>query len=210
MQDRSRRARTSLYTIERILHDRFCKYRLEDTEWFVDPNEKTGEGLFRKVCAELERLFESPSFERANDARIKAYESGLSKPNMTEDKADEQAEEELKTKAEEEKSKSLKNAIKNNYVWRKKSIENKLKEKYKECILLFGVGLLFLILSFVIIPLIKSESNFISLLGESSSIVGWVFMWDLVEILSFEVTKLHKKRRYLNRLINSKVEFETY
>ena len=80
----------------------------------------------------------------------------------------------------------------------------------QKCILLFGVGLLFLILSFVIIPLIKSESNFISLLGESSSIVGWVFMWDLVEILSFEVTKLHKKRRYLNRLINSKVEFETY
>ena len=115
-----------------------------------------------------------------------------------------------KEEYEEEKSKSLKNAIKNNYVWRKKSIENKLKEKYKECILLFGVGIVFLFLAFVIMPLIESESNFINLFGESISIIGWVFVWDLVEILSFEVTKLHKKRRYLNRLINSKVEFETY
>ena len=85
---------------------------------------------------------------------------------------------------DEEKNKSLKNAIKNNYTWRKRVILNKLKDKYKECILLFLVGFVFLMLAFVVFPLFNHSSTFLDVIGESTSIIGWVFLWDLVEILS--------------------------
>ena len=111
---------------------------------------------------------------------------------------------------DEEKNKSLKNAIKNNYTWRKRIIVNQLKDKYKECILLFLVGFIFLTLAFLVIPLFSNSNMFLDVVGESVSIIGWVFLWDLVEILSFQVTKLHKKRRVLERLIDSRVEFEDY
>lgn len=117
----------------------------------------------------------------------------------------------LKEKAyDEEKSKNLKNAIKNNYTWRHAIINNKLKDKLKECALLFLVGAIFLVLAFLVLPLIQSGGTLTDLLVESFSIIGWVFLWDLVEILAFEVTKLNKKKKYLNRLINSRVEFEQY
>ena len=111
---------------------------------------------------------------------------------------------------DEEKSKNLKNAIKNNYTWRHAIINNRLKEKLKEAILLLIVGTIFLSLAFLILPLIQNGGTILDLFGESVSIIGWVFLWDLVELLAFEVTKLHKKKKYLNRLINSKVEFEQY
>ena len=111
---------------------------------------------------------------------------------------------------DEEKSKNLKNAIKNNYTWRHAIINNRLKEKLKEAILLLVVGTIFLSLAFLILPLIQNGGTILDLFGESVSIIGWVFLWDLVELLAFEVTKLHKKKKYLNRLINSKVEFEQY
>ena len=117
----------------------------------------------------------------------------------------------LKDKAyNEEKSKNLKNAIKNNYKWRQTIILNKLKDKMKECALLFLAGSLFLVLAFLVLPLIQNGGTVLDLLVESLSIIGWVFLWDLVEILAFEVTKLNKKKKYLNRLINSRVEFEQY
>ena len=111
---------------------------------------------------------------------------------------------------DEEKSKNLKNAIKNNYTWRHAIINNRLKEKLKEAILLLIAGTVFLSLAFLILPLIQNGGTVLDLFGESVSIIGWVFLWDLVEILAFEVTKLHKKKKYLNRLINSKVEFGQY
>lgn len=111
---------------------------------------------------------------------------------------------------DEEKSKNLKNAIKNNYTWRHAIINNRLKEKLKEAILLLLAGTVFLSLAFLILPLIQNGGTVLDLFGESVSIIGWVFLWDLVEILAFEVTKLRKKKKYLNRLINSKVEFGQY
>ena len=80
----------------------------------------------------------------------------------------------------------------------------------KECALLFLAGSLFLVLAFLVLPLIQNGGTVLDLLVESLSIIGWVFLWDLVEILAFEVTKLNKKKKYLNRLINSRVEFEQY
>ena len=64
---------TSLYTIERIMHDHFARYRLEDTEWFVDASDATKTKLFDAACAKLERLFESPGCSHANDVRIYTY-----------------------------------------------------------------------------------------------------------------------------------------
>lgn len=68
---------TSLYTIERIMHDRFIKYRLENTEWFIDEDDVTKTRLFNMACKELENLFKSPSYNRANDVRIYAYHNTL-------------------------------------------------------------------------------------------------------------------------------------
>jgi predicted GIY-YIG superfamily endonuclease len=64
---------TSLYTIERIMHDHFARYRLEDTEWFVDASDETKTRLFNEACTELERLFQSPGCNNANDVRIYMY-----------------------------------------------------------------------------------------------------------------------------------------
>ena len=66
---------------------------------------------------------------------------------------------------DEEKSKNLKNAIKNNYTWRHAIINNKLKDKLKEGILLLFVGILFLTLSFVVLPLISNGGTFLDLFG---------------------------------------------
>ena len=85
-----------------------------------------------------------------------------------------------------------------------------LKDKLKECALLFVVGIIFLIIAFAVFPMINGSSGLLDVIGESISIIGWVFLWDLTEILCFTVTKLHKKKRYLDRLIESRVEFDTY
>ncbi len=111
---------------------------------------------------------------------------------------------------EEEKSKNLKNAIKNNFTWRRSIVTNKLIQKLKECVLLLFAGVLFLVLAFVILPLIQNPGTGLDLLVESLSIIGWVFLWDLVEIMAFVVTKLYRNKKYLTRLINSRVEFEQY
>lgn len=111
---------------------------------------------------------------------------------------------------DEEKSKNLKNAIKNNYTWRKGLIVNQLKDKLKECALLFVVGIIFLIIAFAVFPMINGDNRMLDVIGESISIIGWVFLWDLTEILCFQVTKLYRKKKFLNRLVNSRVEFETY
>ena len=111
---------------------------------------------------------------------------------------------------EEEKSKNLKNAIKNNFTWRRSIVTNKLIQKLKECVLLLFAGVLFLVLAFVILALIQNPGTGLDLLVESLSIIGWVFLWDLVEIMAFVVTKLYRNKKYLTRLINSRVEFEQY
>jgi hypothetical protein len=87
---------------------------------------------------------------------------------------------------------------------------NKLKDLYKKCLLLLFAGAAFILATFIFSNAIKTESAFFNAFGEGLSIIGWVFLWDLVEILCFDVSKLRKKRKYLKRLIDSKVEFETY
>lgn len=108
------------------------------------------------------------------------------------------------------KTKNLKNAIKNNFSWRMGINSKKLKDLYNKCLLLLLAGIGFLALTFIFANTINTDNAFFDVFGESLSIIGWVFLWDLVEILVFDITKLLKKRRYLKRLMNAKVEFETY
>lgn len=110
---------------------------------------------------------------------------------------------------DEEKSSNLKNALKNNFIWQNGVNTNNLKRKYRESILSFIAGFVFLTTAFVFIPQVGT-GGFLRAFVESLSIIGWVFLWDLVETIVFEITELIKKRRYLKRLISSKVEFKTY
>ena len=110
---------------------------------------------------------------------------------------------------DETKSNNLKNAIKNNFIWRNGINTNNLKEKYKECILSLVAGFVFLTSAFVLIPKFDS-SSFLRVFGESISIIGWVFLWDLVDTATFSITDLLKRRKYLKRLISARVEFKTY
>lgn len=111
---------------------------------------------------------------------------------------------------DDSKSKSLKNAFKNNFLWRLSILNQQLKDTYNKCLLLLVAGFLFLMSTFVFSELVTLNNTFIGVFGESLSIIGWVFLWDLVEILLFEVTKLTKKKKMLKRLTNASVNFEEY
>jgi len=111
---------------------------------------------------------------------------------------------------DEEKTKNLKNAIKNNFKWRVEILSKKIKELYNKAILLFLAGLLFLGLTMIFTTSVESVGSFFDIFVESLSIIWWVFLWDLIELLAFDLTKLLKKRRFLKRLVGSKVEFVEY
>lgn len=53
---------TYLYTLERILHERFAAYRVSGTEWFRDVP-------FEAVCKQMQWLFGSESYRVCNDVR---------------------------------------------------------------------------------------------------------------------------------------------
>lgn len=111
---------------------------------------------------------------------------------------------------EESKSKSLKNAFKNNFMWRLSITVQQLKDLYNKCLLLLLAGILFLMSTFIFSEIITINNTFFDVFSESLSIIGWVFLWDLVEILVFDVTKLQKKKKVLKRLMDSNVGFEAY
>lgn len=105
---------TSLYTIERILHDRFNKYRLTDTEWFFDKDDETRDRLFNRACNELENLFASKGYNLSNDLRIKAFYEGLKmvpkeiKEEIAEEAEEIRLEQEALDKAKEKENKKKK------------------------------------------------------------------------------------------------------
>jgi len=66
---------TYLYTLENIMHDKFNKYRIPNTEWFYDKNDSSGEDLFMSACDKLKLLFSSAEYKRCNEIRKKYYES---------------------------------------------------------------------------------------------------------------------------------------
>ena len=72
---------TYLYSLENIMHDKFAKYRIPDTEWFYDKNEQTGELLFNKAVEELKLLFSSAGYKRCNSLRKSLSEGGAFNDN---------------------------------------------------------------------------------------------------------------------------------
>jgi hypothetical protein len=111
---------------------------------------------------------------------------------------------------DESKSKSLKNAFKNNFMWRLSITLQQLKDLYNKCLLLLLAGFVFLVSTFVFSEVITISNTFFDVFSESLSIIGWVFLWDLIEILAFDVSKLKKKKKLLKRLMDSSVKFEEY
>ena len=70
---------TYLYTLEGILHNRFKKYRIEGTEWFL------GEEItFEEVCNEVEKLFHADEYKKCNELR-KYYTEKLGRHKLKED-----------------------------------------------------------------------------------------------------------------------------
>ena len=66
---------TCLYTLETIMHDKFDKYRIPNTEWFYNKDDPSGEKLFEAACEELKLLFSSASYKRCNKIRKEFWES---------------------------------------------------------------------------------------------------------------------------------------
>lgn len=66
---------TFLYTLETIMHDKFDKYRIPNTEWFYNKQDPTGEELFKTACEELKLLFSSAGYKRCNEIRKDFWES---------------------------------------------------------------------------------------------------------------------------------------
>lgn len=66
---------TYLYTLETIMHDKFNKYRIPNTEWFYNKEDPTGENLFKITCEELKLLFSSASYKRCNEIRKEFWKS---------------------------------------------------------------------------------------------------------------------------------------
>lgn len=62
---------TYLYSIETVMHSKFHRYRIPNTEWFYDKNDPSGERLFKSACEELKALFSSTSYKRCNELRKK-------------------------------------------------------------------------------------------------------------------------------------------
>lgn len=58
-----------LYTLEQIMHNKFDKYRIPNTEWFYDINDYSGESLFNNAVNELKLLFHSTSYKKCNSLR---------------------------------------------------------------------------------------------------------------------------------------------
>lgn len=64
---------TYLYTIETIMHGKFEKYRIKNTEWFYDKTDVSGETLFDNAIQELKLLFSSDSYKFSNNLRKEIY-----------------------------------------------------------------------------------------------------------------------------------------
>ena len=70
---------TYLYTLENIMHNKFKKYRIPNTEWFYDKENQSGEQIFINAVNELKLLFSSIDYKKCNCLRKSLYEKQNSK-----------------------------------------------------------------------------------------------------------------------------------
>ena len=66
---------TFLFSLENIMHDKFDRYRIPNTEWFYNKEDLTGESLFHNAVNELRLLFSSTGYKTCNKLRKSIYES---------------------------------------------------------------------------------------------------------------------------------------
>lgn len=76
---------TYLYTLESIMHNKFNKYRIPNTEWFYDKDDPTGETLFTNAAEELKLLFSSVSYKKCNELRKQLYKTNRNKGGDVDD-----------------------------------------------------------------------------------------------------------------------------
>ena len=60
---------TYLYSLENIMHEKFNKYRIPNTEWFYNKEDIYGTMLFKSACEELKLLFSSSDYKKCNETR---------------------------------------------------------------------------------------------------------------------------------------------
>lgn len=70
---------TYLNTLENVMHNKFKKYRIPNTEWFYDKKDIDGKELFTKAVEELQLLFSSSEYIRCNALRKQIYDKKLEK-----------------------------------------------------------------------------------------------------------------------------------
>jgi hypothetical protein len=64
---------TYLYSLETIMHNKFARYRIPNTEWFFNKENPNGEQLFEEACKELRLLFSSTDYKKCNELRKSIY-----------------------------------------------------------------------------------------------------------------------------------------
>jgi hypothetical protein len=72
---------TYLYTIENIMHEKFDKFRIPNTEWFFDKEDAIGEKLFDEAVNELKLLFSSTGYKTCNKLRESLCKGGAEHDN---------------------------------------------------------------------------------------------------------------------------------
>ncbi len=101
---------------------------------------------------------------------------------------------------------NVRKALKNNIGWKIKENEKTIMKGIKKCITFFLIGLMFFVLTW----LTNGNTRLGKLFYESLMIIEWVFIWQAIEILAFELVNVIQENRYLKRLIKSDVEFKGY
>lgn len=76
---------TYLYTLENIMHSKFSKYRIPNTEWFYNKDDKTGEVLFNNAVNELRSIFSSADYKKCNEIRKQFCKNKMPKEGLNHD-----------------------------------------------------------------------------------------------------------------------------
>jgi hypothetical protein len=109
-----------------------------------------------------------------------------------------------------DKSKNLVKAIKNNIYWEEKINNKKIKSGLKYCLLFLIIGIICFSVSAILDNFNINYNLLLNLLYNSAILVAWVFLWKMMEMLVFDLNAINRENRYLKRLLKSKIEVRTY
>lgn len=107
---------------------------------------------------------------------------------------------------EPEKEERIKTGLKAYYNYKILTISREIKKFYKDTIAFIAFGICCLFLSFYLNAQIEYSVIF-EIVVEGFNIGGWVFFWEALSILFFEVRKLKTEIKRFQRIINTKIQF---